>query len=88
MNEKCFSCISASICLLTLLPLTLAAIHWFQGPLEFLLNVHPQLPSLLSVVGLVSALIGIKGDLKLNLVLFNFLSLSLYVILTINLNVL
>ncbi|ANU13135.1 hypothetical protein B481_0485 [Planococcus halocryophilus Or1] len=88
MTEKCFSCISASICLLTLLPLALAAIHWFQGPLEILLNVHLYLPSLLSVLGVGAAIIGIKGDLKLNLVLFNVLSLSLYVILTINLNAL
>jgi len=36
MNEKCLSCISAGLFLLTMIPLTLAAIHWFHGPLELL----------------------------------------------------
>ncbi|MGE6370048.1 hypothetical protein ACQKDB_13055 [Planococcus kocurii] len=61
-------------------------IHWFEGPLEFLLNLHLHLPNLLSGLGVVTALIGKKGDLKFNLVLFNMLSLSLYVILTAHLN--
>ncbi|EGA90430.1 hypothetical protein GPDM_05366 [Planococcus donghaensis MPA1U2] len=53
-----------------------------------MLNVHLYLPSLLSILGVGAALIGIKGDLKLNLVLFNILSLSLYAILTVNLTAL
>lgn len=80
MNEKCLSCISAGLFLLTMLPLTLAAVHWYEGPLEFLLSLHLHLPCVLSGLGIVAALIGAKGDLKFNLVLFNMLTLSLYLI--------
>ncbi len=87
MSGKYCSYISATLCFLTLLPLTLAAIHWLQGPLEFLLGVHPHLPCLLSGLGVIAALFGKKGDWKFNLVLFNTLSLSLYLILITNLSI-
>lgn len=80
MNEKCLSCISAGLFLLTMLPLTLAAIHWFHTPLEMLLSLHLHFPCVLSGLGILAALIGAKGDLKFNLVLFNVLTLSLYLI--------
>lgn len=85
MNEKCLSCISAGLFLLTMIPLTLAAIHWFHGPLEFLLSLHLHLPCILSALGVVAALVGAKGDLRFHLVLFNVLSLSLYLIFSTNL---
>ena len=80
MYKKGFSYISAGLLLLTMLPLTFAAIHWFPKPLELLLSVHLHLPCLLSGLGVVAALFGAKGDLRFNLVLFNVLTLSLYLI--------
>lgn len=84
MYKKCFSCISAFILLLTMLPLTLAAIHWFSKPLELLMSLHLHFPCFLSGVGIVAALIGAKGDMKFNLVLFNVMTLSLYLIFSNN----
>lgn len=78
--NKCLSCISAGLFLLTTLPLTLAAIHWFYEPLEILLSFHLHLPCVLSALGILAALTGTKGDIKFNLVLFNLLTLSLYLI--------
>lgn len=86
MNGKCLSCISAGLLLLTILPLTLAAIHWFNKPLELLLSFNEHLPCVLSGLGIVAALIGAKGDIKFNLVLFNVLTLSLYLIFTTHLH--
>ena len=86
MNEKCLSCISAGLFLLTMIPLTLAAIHWFQKPLELLLSFHLHLPCVLSGLEIAAAWIGAKGDLRFNLVLFNVLSLSLYLIFSTNLH--
>ncbi|MDQ0427354.1 hypothetical protein QOZ98_000179 [Planomicrobium stackebrandtii] len=86
MYKKCFACISAGLLLLTMLPLTLAAIHWFHTPLELLLSFHLHFPCFLSGAGIVAALIGAKGDLKFNLVLFNVLTLSLYLIFSTNLH--
>ncbi|ANU10960.1 hypothetical protein A1A1_08109 [Planococcus antarcticus DSM 14505] len=80
MYKKCFSWISAGLLLLTMLPLTLAAIHWFHKPLELLLVFHLHFPCVLSGLGVVAALIGAKGDIKFNLVLFNLLTLCLYLI--------
>lgn len=86
MNEKCLSCVSAVLFLLTMLPLTLAAIHWFHKPLEILLSFHLHFPCVLSSLGIVAAMIGAKGDLKFNLVLFNVLTLSLYLIFSTSLH--
>lgn len=86
MKGKCLSCISAGLFLLTMLPLTLAAIHWFYKPLEMLLSLHLHLPCVLSGLGVVAAMIGAKGELKFNLVLFNVLTLSLYLIFSTSLH--
>ncbi|WP_142829968.1 hypothetical protein [Planococcus soli] len=86
MYKNCFSCISASMLFLTMLPLTLAAIHWFNKPLELLMSFHLHFPCFLSGFGIVAALIGAKGDMKFNLVLFNVLTLSLYLIFSTNLH--
>ncbi|MBT2570838.1 hypothetical protein [Planococcus sp. ISL-110] len=80
MYKKYFSYISAVLLLLTMLPLTLAAIHWFHEPLELLLSLHLHLPCFLSGLGVLAALIGTKGDLRFNLILLNVLTLSLYLI--------
>ncbi|MGH2317896.1 hypothetical protein ACRC6Q_09000 [Planococcus sp. SE5232] len=86
MNGKCLSCISAVLFLLTMLPLSMAAIHWFYKPLEILLSLHLHLPCVLSGLGIVAAMIGAKGDLRFNLVLFNVLTLSLYLIFSTSLH--
>lgn len=86
MYKKCFSCISAIILLLTMLPLTFAAIHWFHKPLELLLSFHLHFPCFLSGMGIVTALIGARGDMKFNLVLFNVMTLGLYLIFSSNLH--
>lgn len=88
MKGKWLSYISAVLFLSTMLPLMLAAIHWFHKPLEILLSLHLHLPCVLSSLGIVAAVFGAKGDLKFNLVLFNTLTLSLYIIFSTSLHTL
>lgn len=86
MKRKWLSYISAVLFLSTMLPLMLAAIHWSHKPLGILMSLDLHLPCVLSSLGIVAAVFGAKGDFKFNLVLFNVLTLSLYLIFSTSLH--
>jgi hypothetical protein len=71
-----------SVCffLVTIIPLGLASIHWMNAPMNILMSFNAYFPCLIGATGIVLALIGLKGDLKLYLILANSLSLGLYLI--------
>ncbi|RLQ92812.1 hypothetical protein [Planomicrobium sp. Y74] len=82
MLKKVFSVLSAFCFILLILPLVLPYSPDGFDLLEAILNITVFLPVILGVAGIVLALIGMKGQVKLYLVLFNAFGLGFYLLAT------
>ncbi|PSL40955.1 hypothetical protein B0H99_10387 [Planomicrobium soli] len=80
MLRNFLSFISVCFFLVTIIPLGLASIHWMYTPMNLLMSINVYFPCLIGAAGIALALTGLKGDLKLYLILANSLSLGLYLI--------
>ena len=82
MLKKIFSILSALCFALMILPLILPFSMNGFDLLEVILNINIFLPIILGVAGIVLGLIGMKGQLRLYLVLFNAFGLGFYLLTT------
>ncbi|TWT25954.1 hypothetical protein [Planomicrobium sp. CPCC 101110] len=80
MLRNFLSFMSVFFFLVTIVPLGLASIHWVNAPMNLLMSFNVYFPCLIGAAGILFALTGPKGDLKLYLILANSLSLGLYLI--------
>jgi uncharacterized membrane protein len=80
MLKNFLSFMSIFFFLVTIIPLGLASINWLESPLHVLMGFSVFIPCLIGAAGIALAIIGLKGELKLYLILANSLSLGLYLI--------
>ncbi|TWT09302.1 hypothetical protein [Planomicrobium sp. CPCC 101079] len=80
MLRNFLSFMSVCFFLVTIVPLGLSSLHWMSTPMDILMSFNVYFPCLIGAAGILLALTGPKGDLKLYLILANSLSLGLYLI--------
>ena len=83
MLEKMYSIASGACFLFMILPLALpyspGGVDWF----DLLLSVNFYFPIVLGVAGIVLGWLGVKGNVRLYLVLLNSLLLAFYIVVTL-----
>lgn len=82
MLKQIYSLISAICFALMILPLALPSSPGSFDLLVFILDLNFYLPLIFGVVGIVLGLLGIKGNVRLYLVLFNVCGLGIYIFIT------
>jgi len=78
MRHNFFSTLSILCLLLAFLMFGYDSTRWYGGFFRFLYEISMFMPFILGVVGIVSALLGIKGDYRLILVILHSLLLLLF----------
>jgi hypothetical protein len=80
MLKNFLSFLSVFFFLVTIIPLGLASINWLESPMDILMSFSVYIPCLIGAAGIAFASAGLKGELKLYLILANSLSVGLYLI--------
>ena len=83
MLKKIFSILSALCFVIMILPLILPDSTRGFSPLDVIFNIHLFFPVFLGMVGIVLGVIGLKGQVRLYLVLFNLFVLGFYILATL-----
>ncbi|MCR8848286.1 hypothetical protein NQ095_07720 [Rossellomorea sp. SC111] len=77
MKKKYYSILSGVFFIMATFPIMAGLTKWGNELYKTVLNASIFLPLILGVMGLIFALIGIKGKVKVSLVLLNVLGLTL-----------
>jgi hypothetical protein len=77
MTKKNYSILSVVFFIMAIFPLIAGLTKWGNPIYVAVLNISVFLPLIFGVLGLIFAFIGIKGSVKVSLVLVNVLSVSL-----------
>ncbi|WLD92482.1 hypothetical protein [Alkalihalobacillus sp. AL-G] len=77
MSKKSFSYLSALFFVLSVFPLLAGLTRWGNGLYVYVLNINIYSPVIFGGIGLLFALFGMKGKVKIGLVLLNILALCL-----------
>lgn len=80
MLKKSFSLLSAVFLLLTVFPVIPPFDKWGDKLFVFILEISIYLPFIFGVIGILFALVGVKGNIKITLVIANILGLFLFLI--------
>ena len=79
--KKYYSILSGVFFIMAVFPLIAGLTEWGNELYVAVLNVSILVPLILGVVGLIFALIGIRGKVKVSLILVNVLGVSLSIFL-------
>lgn len=82
MLNKIYSILSAIFFGLMILPLALPYFSSGFNLLEAILNINFYLPIVFGLAGIILGIIGVKGHIRLYLVLFNAFGLIFYIVVT------
>ncbi|MBN9653358.1 hypothetical protein J0K78_03690 [Halobacillus sp. GSS1] len=77
MSMKSLSISSALLFILTVFPLLAGLTRWGNDIFTAVLNISIFLPLIFGVLGLAAGLFGIKGRVKVSLVVFNLIGICL-----------